>query len=183
MALNHLRLRKQLEDLLSKRLSSLGTLESTLISVEAAAGDIEVFVSTSTPNWLSSVKKIICKIMKSYESSASTLRAILAHPSLQRESIDATLDALAEANADAFEVDEAIRMGGNISVGVEGVIDDDELDAELRGLIAEAGVEKQVKLDMEGILEDADIGGKLEGVGMAVPAGHPGQEKARVAAS
>jgi len=54
MALNHLRLRKQLEDLLSKRLGSLGTLESTLISVEAAAGDIEVFVSTSTPNWMCS---------------------------------------------------------------------------------------------------------------------------------
>ena len=182
MALNHLRLRKQLEDLLSKRLGSLGTLESTLISVEASAGDIEVFVSISIPNQLSS-GKIIYKIMKSYESSASTLRAILSHPSLQRESIDATLDALAEANANAHEVDEAIRMGGNITVGIEGVIDDDELDAELRGLILEAGVERQAKLDMERMLEDTEIQGRLEGVGMAVPAGHPGQEKAKVAAS
>ena len=121
--------------------------------------------------------------MKSYESSASTLRAILAHPSLQRESIDATLDALAEANADAHEVDEAIRMGGNITVGVEGVIDDDELDAELRGLILEAGVEKQAKLDMEKMLEDKEIQKKLEGVGMAVPMRHPDQEKTRVVAS
>jgi len=121
--------------------------------------------------------------MKSYESSASTLRAILTHPSLQRESIDATLDALAEANADASEVDEAIRMGGNISVGVESVIDDDELDAELRGLILEAGVEKQEKLDMEKMLGDTEIRGKLEGVGTAVPAGRPSQEKERVAAS
>ncbi len=42
MALNYLRSRKLLEDLNNKRLTSLTTLESTLISVEAAAGDIEV---------------------------------------------------------------------------------------------------------------------------------------------
>jgi charged multivesicular body protein 7 len=42
MALNYLRSRKQLEELSNKRLNSLNTLESTLLSVEAAAGDIEV---------------------------------------------------------------------------------------------------------------------------------------------
>jgi len=41
-ALTYIRSRKQLEDLLSKRLGSSSTLESTLISVEAAVGDIEV---------------------------------------------------------------------------------------------------------------------------------------------
>ncbi|KAH9483712.1 hypothetical protein JR316_0003188 [Psilocybe cubensis] len=118
VALNYLRSRKQLEDLLHKRLGSLGTLESTFISVEAAAGDI--------------------KIMKSYESSTATLRAILAHPSLQRSSIDKTLDALADANADAREADEAVRFGGNLAVGMEDAIDDDELEAELKALVLEA---------------------------------------------
>lgn len=42
VALTYIRSRKQLEDLLSKRLSSLTILESTFISVEAAVGDIEV---------------------------------------------------------------------------------------------------------------------------------------------
>ncbi|KAF8969851.1 hypothetical protein BDZ97DRAFT_1792981 [Flammula alnicola] len=40
-ALSYLRSRKQLEDLLNKRLGSLTTLESTFITVEAAAGDVE----------------------------------------------------------------------------------------------------------------------------------------------
>lgn len=40
--MSYLRSRKQLEDLLNKRLGALSTLESTFISVEAAAGDVEV---------------------------------------------------------------------------------------------------------------------------------------------
>lgn len=43
VALSHLRLRKELEDLLSKRLGSLDNLESTLLRVKASAGDIEVY--------------------------------------------------------------------------------------------------------------------------------------------
>lgn len=42
LALSYLRSKKQLEDLLTKRLGSLGILESTLIQVEGAAGDVEV---------------------------------------------------------------------------------------------------------------------------------------------
>lgn len=42
VALSYIRSRRQLEDLLSKRLGSLDTLESTLIRVEAAVGDVEV---------------------------------------------------------------------------------------------------------------------------------------------
>lgn len=41
-ALSYLRSRKLLEDTLNKRLGSLTTLESTFMTVEAAAGDIEV---------------------------------------------------------------------------------------------------------------------------------------------
>ncbi|TFK42436.1 Snf7-domain-containing protein [Crucibulum laeve] len=118
LALSYLRSRKHLEDLLGKRLGSLGTLEATLISVETAAGDVE--------------------LMKSYESSAATLRSILAHPSLQRDSIDKTMDALAEANADARDVDDAVRIGGDVAMGVDEVVDDDELQAELAALIKEA---------------------------------------------
>jgi charged multivesicular body protein 7 len=47
VALSHLRSRKQLDELLTKRLSSLHTLESTFIRVEAAAGDVEVRISSS----------------------------------------------------------------------------------------------------------------------------------------
>ncbi|KAG6876967.1 hypothetical protein C0993_011467 [Termitomyces sp. T159_Od127] len=122
VALSHLRLKKELEDLLSKRLGSLDNLESTLLRVEAAAGDIE--------------------ILKTYESSTATLRAILAHPSLQRDSIDFTIEALAEANVDAKEVDDAVRKGADNAFGVDG-IDNGELEEELKALVLESEREKE----------------------------------------
>ena len=63
------------------------------------------------------------QIMKSYESSTATLRAILAHPSLQREKIDETMDAMASANADAKDIDEAIRMGTEMAQADAGIDD------------------------------------------------------------
>ncbi|KAG6878922.1 hypothetical protein C0992_006614 [Termitomyces sp. T32_za158] len=122
VALSHLRLRKELEDLLSKRLGSLDNLEKSLLLVEAAAGDIE--------------------IMKTYESSTATLRAILAHPSLQKDSIDATIEALAEVNVEAKEVDDAVRKGADFALGVES-IDNGELEEELKALILESEKEKE----------------------------------------
>jgi charged multivesicular body protein 7 len=68
--------------------------------------------------------------MKLYESSTATLRTILSHPSLQRDKIDETMEAMAEATADAEDIDDAIRTGGP-------VYDDDELEGELRALIKE----------------------------------------------
>lgn len=80
--------------------------------------------------------------MKSYETSAATLRAILAHPSLERTHVDATIDALASANADAREIDEAIRIGADSATGAAD-IDEDEIAAELAALADEAGREKE----------------------------------------
>ncbi|KAI0807317.1 Snf7-domain-containing protein [Fomes fomentarius] len=120
IAMTRLRARKQLEEVLKKRLSSLDLLQSTLLRVETSAGDIE--------------------IVKSYESSTATLRAILAHPLLQREKIDETMDALDAANADAREVDDAIQLGVGIAQSDAGV-DDSELEAELQALVNEVQVE------------------------------------------
>ncbi|KAI0082613.1 hypothetical protein K474DRAFT_1585221 [Panus rudis PR-1116 ss-1] len=122
VALTLLRSRKQLEDLLKKRLASLDTLQSTLLRVEAAAGDVE--------------------IMRSYESSTATLRAILAHPSLQREQIDETMEAMYNANADARDIDEAIQMGTEIAQGDIG-IDNADLEDELQALVKEAERNRQ----------------------------------------
>ncbi|KAF8843549.1 hypothetical protein BDN67DRAFT_896692 [Paxillus ammoniavirescens] len=116
MALAHLRFRKNLEDVLTKRLGALQNLEATLMSVETAAGDLE--------------------IMKTYEKSTAVLQAILSHPSLHCEKINETMDALAAANANAREVDEAIRIGGDIAAAEAGVIDAD-LEDELNELVKE----------------------------------------------
>ena len=77
--------------------------------------------------------------MKVYESSSATLRALLAHPSLQRDAMERTFDALADANADARELDEAVRSGMDVAVGVATSLDDEEdIKAELAGLEVEA---------------------------------------------
>jgi charged multivesicular body protein 7 len=72
--------------------------------------------------------------MKLYESSTVTLRAVLAHPSLQRDKIDETMEAMADATADAQDVDDAIREGGMI---VRNEIDEGALEAELKALVEE----------------------------------------------
>ncbi|KAG2356131.1 hypothetical protein BDR07DRAFT_1301345 [Suillus spraguei] len=145
IALAELRFKKHLDDLLSKRLGSLHNLESTLISVETAAGDVE--------------------IMKTYESSTATLKAILSHPSLQREKIEETMDALATSTADAREVDDAIRMGGDMAA-VDAGIYDMELEAELNALVEEAEKGK-VEAAEQAVIE------KLHAIEVHVPEGAP----------
>ncbi|KAF7323139.1 hypothetical protein HMN09_00094200 [Mycena chlorophos] len=145
VALTYLRQRKQFEDLLKKRLGSLETLEGTQLSVETAAGDVE--------------------ILKSYETSTTTLRAILAHPSLQRDNIDKTMDALAEANADAQEINTAIEIGGNAALGIDSnpAFDEDDLERELAQLAEEAKKEDE---------EDA-LRKKLDRISLSPPVAQP----------
>ena len=82
--------------------------------------------------------------MSQYESSTATLKTILSHPSLQRDAVDATLDAMADANAEARSVDDAIRSGLEVSQA-EGAadIDDEEISRELEELMEEARREKE----------------------------------------
>ncbi|KAG2111664.1 Snf7-domain-containing protein [Suillus discolor] len=150
IALAELRFKKHLDDLLSKRLGSLHNLESTLISVETAAGDVE--------------------IMKTYESSTATLKAILSHPSLQRNKIEETMDALAASTADAREIDNAIRMGEDMAA-VDAGIDDTELEAELNALVEEAEKESAAAAE-QAVVE------KLQGIEVHVPEGAPVQVEA-----
>ncbi|KAK0483728.1 hypothetical protein IW261DRAFT_1464826 [Armillaria novae-zelandiae] len=125
IALSYIRSRKQLQDVLSKRLGALDTLESTLIRVEAAAANVQ--------------------ILESYAQSTSTLRTILSHPLLQRESVEQTMEAMAEANDDAKEIDDAVRIGGDIAIGANNAYDEDELQTELNKLIQESKEEEDIK--------------------------------------
>lgn len=173
VALSYLRSRKQLEEQLNKRLGSLSTLESTFLTVEAAAGDIEacthfvcldIQVSKNTPRQ---------QIMKSYESSTATLRAILAHPSLERSSIDKTMEALAEANADAKEMDDAVRLGGDLALGVEEIADEAELEEEWKAMLKEMKAESRAN-------GAQDTVGKMLGEAGNVPTDAPAAETPQV---
>ncbi|KAH8995358.1 hypothetical protein EDB92DRAFT_198022 [Lactarius akahatsu] len=141
LALSYLRSRKQLEEVLTQRLGSLEILQSTLLRVEAAAEDIQ---GTALP--FSHCRRFVLltphrrlQIVKAYESSTATLRTLLAHPSLQRDAVERTFDALADANADARELDDAVRSGMDLAVGTgASPEDEDEINAELAALVAEA---------------------------------------------
>jgi charged multivesicular body protein 7 len=73
--------------------------------------------------------------MKSYESSTATLRVILSHPSLQRDKIEETMDAMFSATQDAKDVDETIHSAGDMGYLS---VDEDELEEELKALVQEA---------------------------------------------
>jgi len=94
--------------------------------------------------------------MKTYESSTATLKAILSHPSLQRDKIEETMDALAASTADAREIDDAIRMGGDMAA-VDAGIDDVELEAELNALVEEAEKERAEAAEMADLKKLHDL--------------------------
>lgn len=96
--------------------------------------------------------------MKSYEDSTATLRAVLAHPLLQRDKIDETMDAMASANADAKDIQDTISIGTEIAQGEAG-IDDAELEDELNKMIKESEDEK-IRLETEKAAEQVRL--KLE---------------------
>lgn len=77
VALSYLRTKKQLEDMLDKRVQALETISTILLKLEQAADDAQ--------------------LVRVYESSDKTLRTLLADPALQPERMDATMDALADA--------------------------------------------------------------------------------------
>ena len=83
--------------------------------------------------------------MKTYESSTTTLRALLAHPSLQRGAVERTFDALADTNADAQELNEVVRTGKDVALGVDVSPDDeDEIKAKLAALEAKAKTDARI---------------------------------------
>jgi hypothetical protein len=60
------------------------------------------------------------------------------------------MDAMAEAKADADEIDQSIRISGNIALGVDAAFDETELEEELRMLAQEAETgDMQAKLGDE----------------------------------
>ncbi|KAF8487677.1 hypothetical protein JB92DRAFT_3101264 [Gautieria morchelliformis] len=114
----------------SQRLRSLETVQATLLQVESVAGDIEVRCA--------------------YETSTMTLKTLLAHPSLNRDKIDETMEALAEAAADHAEIDEAIKLGGEGIAAAAGVaIDEDDMQKELEQMIEEKEKEEAEERERE----------------------------------
>ena len=115
--------------------------------------------------------------MKVYESSSATLRAVLAHPLLQRDKVDETMEELASANADAKDIDETIRIGIDVAQG-ETVVDDAELEAELNRLVNEGENEKTKAEQRKKEADDrvaAELQRRLEALALTIPPTPPTQ--------
>lgn len=115
VATSYLRTKKQLEDMLTKRIGALETISALLLQMEQATGDAD--------------------IVRAYEASERTLRAILSDPALQPERVDAVVDGLAEALHAQEEVHEAVQAAPPA--------DTDDLAEELAALQLEAVTPEQ----------------------------------------
>lgn len=83
--------------------------------------------------------------MRAYELSTSTLKGLLAHPSLQHDRVQDTMEQLSDTLADHAEIDGALQAGGEDmrrAVGVE-EIDDKELEEELEMLAKQKEIEEK----------------------------------------
>ena len=90
--------------------------------------------------------------MQAYESATSTLKGLLAHPSLKNT--DQTLDALADALADQKEVEDVISSGTE-SIRT-GETDDADLAAELAALEAHVKAKEAAPAPKLPTLPDAE---------------------------
>ncbi|KAL7419050.1 hypothetical protein Q5752_005886 [Cryptotrichosporon argae] len=137
VALASLRSKRNVDDVLARRASAAEQLRTVVRAMDQAKGDAEV--------------------MRAYETSTATLAGLLANPVLRPDRIETTTSRLADALADAKEVDDAIALGGHVAVGAAagpGAVDDDEIAKELEALVLEvrertAGRKEQPGTDAE----------------------------------
>ena len=120
LALSHLRSKKALLDLLSKRTLAQENLSAVLIKIEAAETDIS--------------------ILSAYQSATITLKSLLAHPNLQRDNVENTLDSLQDVLADQKEIEDAMLERGQ-HVGLD--LAEEDIQEELRLLQEEVDIDKK----------------------------------------
>ncbi|KAG9014590.1 hypothetical protein FRB94_011768 [Tulasnella sp. JGI-2019a] len=127
LAMSYLRSKKQLEELLVKRLGSQETLQTVLLKIESAVTDVE--------------------IMKAYDTSAKTLKTVLQHPLLQVSSIEETMERMSDALADHKEIEDAIGLANEDAMNAAGIepVDDKELQDELDALVQEQKAEAEAR--------------------------------------
>jgi len=144
-ALIYLRLRKHLEKQLSQRLGVLENLHSMLTEVDMAATNIET--------------------MKAYELSSNTLKSILSHPSLQRDKVEETLNAMTAATDEHHIISDEIKFA--LESTQQTTVDEDEIAAELANLLKDVKAEEEAKARKAEEAKEEELAQKLP----SVPAG------------
>ncbi|KAF9578478.1 hypothetical protein BGW38_005697 [Lunasporangiospora selenospora] len=128
-----LRRRKNLEEVMKKRLGSLDTISSILFKIQSSETD--------------------AGILQAYQLGARTLAGVMdtrdenGEKVLSPEKVGSTMDRLSEVLADQQEIDMALNEGTEILVGhtVPGGVDEDELMAELDALMEVESTQEPTK--------------------------------------
>ncbi|CAG8600162.1 2870_t:CDS:2 [Diversispora eburnea] len=124
-----LRQKKNLEQVLSKRLGSLEVVEEILLKIQGAACDSE--------------------IIDIYNVGTNALRSIFESAGLTADSVEETIDRLQDVLADQKEIDNAIKLGAD-SLSDKTIDTDNELEKELEELLADENITKEFqKLQLE----------------------------------
>ncbi|KAA1067312.1 hypothetical protein PGT21_008159 [Puccinia graminis f. sp. tritici] len=111
IAASHLKSKKALKTVLTRRIGVLESLNEVYLKIEQASTDVE--------------------IMNAYETSTKTLKSLLSVPALNVDRVAQTIENMEEVLADQKEIDEAI----NEVYDPSRAIDDQEIAAELASLV------------------------------------------------
>lgn len=84
-------------------------------------------------------------ILQAYQSATTSLKSLLAHPSMQRDNVENTMEALQDVLADQKEIEDVVTEGGRTISGTDLV--EDEIQAELDAMQKEAEEEQRKKQD------------------------------------
>lgn len=108
---------------MSKRTLAYENIQSILLKIESAESDMAV--------------------LSAYSSATASLKSLLSHPSLQRENVENTMDALQDALADQKEIEDIVAEGGKAAAGYD--LMEDEVQDELEALEEEARKEREAE--------------------------------------
>jgi len=178
MVKSHLIAKKRLEKVLEERVGSRDKLQEVVFGIERAKGDGEV---SSVGADVSSGYLLTSPTLQTLEAlslGSSTLRTILASPTLQISNIEATTSALDESLIAANEINEAVDSVAALDEGMEMEVED-----ELRELQEkEKRIEEEEQKDREAerarkLLEAKAPTGLGEEKGEGVKAGEKPGEK------
>ncbi|KAF7730977.1 hypothetical protein EC973_001023 [Apophysomyces ossiformis] len=122
-ALYALKRKKQLEAILERRLQALETVETMLMKIEASQNDLQV--------------------IQAFNVGADALRGVLKSNDLSVSSVEETMQRMQNALEDQKEVEDAIAMGTEETLQIQGIADESELEQELEAI--QSFQEKQKK--------------------------------------
>ncbi|GAA5839715.1 hypothetical protein JCM3766R1_004593 [Sporobolomyces carnicolor] len=145
---SHLIAKKRLEKVLNERVASRDKLQEVIFGIERAKGDEETLEALSL--------------------GSSTLRTILASPTLQISNIEATTSALDETLVAATEINEAVDSVAPLDSALEFEVDD-----ELKALQAEDQRRQDTRVEDGARLREVDAQREKALLEAKVPEGQP----------